>query len=225
VKKNELITMSLANAKDWKQKGQPIWVVRCLSNAIVNRISIALVNGESRESTLKMLFEDGFADDLAWYCEELTAVQAGIKSKKIPGSAIGGNYLALVLHHFARLLGRKGEEEILLAVATCSHSLTISTRLWQEYAAGLQAIAACERFSPKKFTKLKGQEPYWLPYLHLEACISNGTGVADAGRLVDDAFRNRNSDVTITDDQYEIEGSGSLPIRWDYRKECILSYR
>lgn len=217
--------MSLSNAKDWKQKGQPIWVVRCLSNAIVNRLSIALMNGDSRESTLKLLVEDGFVDDLAWYCEELAAVKAGIESKKIPGSAIGGNYLALVMHHFARLLGRKSEEETLLSVATCSDSMTISTKLWQEYGVGIQALTEGKQFTPKKLAKLKGQEPYWLPYIDLEASISRGAEIENAERVVDDAFRKRNSDASITDDQYEIEGSGSLPIRWDYRKECILSYR
>lgn len=222
--KNDVITMSLSNAMDWKQKDQTIWVVRCLSNAIVNRISFCLVNGGGRELTLKMLVDGGFLDELAWYCEELALVMTGIEAKKIPESAIGGNYVDLVFHHFARLLGRKTEEEFLLAVATCSHSLPISTKLWQEYAIGLQALTYGKQYTPKTIAKPKGQEKYWLPYLELEACVSNRTAFADAERLVDDAFMKRNLDMTITGDLYEIEGSGTLPIKWDYRKECILSY-
>ena len=73
--------------------------------------------------------------------------------------------------------------------------------------------------------KLRGQERYWMEYLHLIAAATHGLDdLTDALAKVDAAFAKRNTDKRIKDDNWATEGSGWLPVKWDYRREGLLRY-
>jgi hypothetical protein len=72
--------------------------------------------------------------------------------------------------------------------------------------------------------RLRGQEIYWIEYLNLIEAASHGRNVEDALDQVEQGFIKRNSDKRITDDNYETDGSGTHPVRWDYRRDSLMAY-
>ncbi len=72
--------------------------------------------------------------------------------------------------------------------------------------------------------RLRGQEVYWASYLNLIEAANNRRNLDEAISQVNQAFAKRNVDKKIKDDNYETEGSGSHPVKWDYRRDSLLAY-
>ena len=63
-----------------------------------------------------------------------------------------------------------------------------------------------------------------MSYLRLIEVECNGRNVDHAVAEIEKQFWLRNSDKTIKDDGYQIEGSGDCPVKWDFRRQSLLNY-
>jgi hypothetical protein len=62
-----------------------------------------------------------------------------------------------------------------------------------------------------------------MPYLHLISDMSYGRDKADALSEVERAFKARNQDKRLIDWR-SIDGDGKRPVKWDFRRQALLSY-
>ena len=72
----------------------------------------------------------------------------------------------------------------------------ISTRFWREYAQGMGSLVRCEPYKLPEL-KLRGQERYWVTYLHLIEAATFGKDLEGPKTMVKDAFASRNTDKRI----------------------------
>lgn len=126
------------------------------------------------------------------------------------------NHLSWVLQELT--LGKS-----LVANAERHDILKTSTRFWREYAKAMASLVRREQYK-SPVMKLKGQEEYWKVFLDFIESVSTGAPTAEILETVNRAFIKRNTDTTIHDDNYQTEGSGSYPVKWNYRRDSLLSY-
>jgi len=99
----------------------------------------------------------------------------------------------------------------------------VSTPFWYEYSLALESMVLGKGYCANEFQP-HGQEKYWMGYLRLIESASNGWPLDDAIAEIDRLFTIRNTDKSIKDDVYQIEGSGEYPAKWDFRRRGLLNY-
>lgn len=217
---------SVELAKGWEQKGQPVWVLRCLTSALMNYLSIAVEATSEPAIARDWLEGQGVPVLLKSYCQSMGNALGQVDKKKVPASVVGGAYSHIVFAHMCSLLGMVEEEGFLAAVAVRPDVADISTPFWQGYAKTFHALVSHEGLADAnewRGQEFRGQEKYWQGYfLLMTAAITKGD-VSAALRTVDELFPARNRDASISDDNYEIEGSGAHPVKLDFRKAALLA--
>ncbi len=221
--KMQVIQMSLKNAHDWEQKGEPVWVDSCLSMALMNLLSIAVEEYADHSSAAKWLLSNNVHSILRRSHENVTRIIDAVKAGRLPCSTIGGNYPYLVYAHLSWALQDYPIGESFVTIAERKDIAEISTPFWCEYARGMGSLIRGQPYEFRKL-KLRGQEQYWVSYLHLIETATNGRNVDELINAVNQAFVRRNLDKKIKDDNYETEGSGGHPVKWDYRRDSLLAY-
>ena len=99
----------------------------------------------------------------------------------------------------------------------------LGTPFWREYARGMGALANRGLYCAVQL-RPKGQEKYWMAYLHLIESVCNGQGIGDSVAAIEKQNVVRNNDKSVRDDAYQIEGSHSHPVKWDFRLHGLLRY-
>jgi hypothetical protein len=152
---------------------------------------------------------------------ERLAIEVG--AGRAPPSIYGGNYPHVVFAHLCWALDDFSGGEFFVSFAERLDIADISTQFWREYARGMGSLVRGEPYQLSEL-KLRGQERYWVTYLHLIEAVVSGNDLEGPKAGIRDAFARRNTDKRITDDSYETEGSGLHPVRWDYRLDSLLTY-
>jgi len=221
--RREYISSSLETAGNWRTKGDVGWEERCLSSALINYVAIAVLDCSNLEEAQSWFAAEDFSQTLLRRQDLLDQLIADVNAGRIPASVLGGNYPYLVFAHVTWALGEFGIGEQFATIAARPDVLELSTPFWQEYS---RAIGALIEGRPYTLGELatKGEEKYWRTYLKLIDRATNHQDISTAIAEIDDAFARRNSDKTIKDDAYEIEGSGGHPVRWDFRRDGLLNY-
>ncbi|HEY3899492.1 MAG TPA: hypothetical protein VGM54_12800 [Chthoniobacter sp.] len=214
------VEASIKIADNWQQKGEPTWVSKCVSSALMGYLQIALTEHAIPASGIAWLASRGVAALLERHLDTLQTLAADVQAGKRPGSVIAGNYPPLVFAHFAWCLDQRELGDAFVTFARNPHVNDLNTRFWQEYARGLVAVVSGVPYHPAE-TGLRGEEKYWAAYLPLFEAVSNSqdpqTAVAEIERL----FPIRNSDRKITD-AHQIEGSAHGPVKWNFRLTGLL---
>jgi hypothetical protein len=96
------------------------------------------------------------------------------------------------------------------------------TGFWWEFSVGLLCLTDRLHYE-FPVLKVKGYEHYLMPYLHLISDMSYGRDKADALSEVERAFKARNQDKRLIDWR-SIDGDGKRPVKWDFRRQALLSY-
>jgi hypothetical protein len=221
--KRRIIQRSLAVAASWERKGQPAWVSRCVSTALMNCLSLAVEEHYDADSAVAWLFDEDVPTLLSRHLDATAKLSADVDAGKLPGSALGENYHYLVFAHLAWLISDWGPSDAYVRIATRSDVLGISTRLWSEYARGVDLLSRGQEFRMSEL-RPRGQEKYWIAYLRLIEAASRSEPLDDTLVEIDRSFAARNVDKGIKDDAYEIEGSGEHPVRWDFRRRGLMNY-
>lgn len=218
---------SVALAKSWEQKGQPAWVLRCLTSALMNYLSVAVSSNVDVGGVCSSLQVHDVPTVLKDYCRNLQAVVTQVDQGKLPGSVIGGAYSHIVFAHLCSLAEMPEEEKLLCEIAVRPSTAEISTPFWQDYANMFSTLvsgkSATIRPHVLKADESRGQEKYWQGYILLMAAAVAGRDLSDALQTVDKLFADRNRDALISDDNYEIEGSATYQSKVDFRKEALLA--
>ncbi|MEO4049374.1 hypothetical protein AAFN46_20125 [Pseudomonas sp. CAU 1711] len=220
-KKIQSAVSSIEIAKNWEAKNQPAWVVRCLSSALMNYLSVAVCEVGQKEEACAWLRQNEVDKLLAKYSNSVRLVVSDVERGKLPASALGGAYSHLVFAHLSWLLNAPETGRFFASVGSLAEIVKISTPFWADYAKCFQALVSGKKLAVT-LGELKGQEKYWASYVALMSAAMSGDGLQRAIQVVDNSFAERNSDSSIADDSYEIEGSGQCPARWDFRKESLL---
>ncbi|MBB6429534.1 hypothetical protein [Algisphaera agarilytica] len=222
--KFKVIESSIANADSWERKGQPGWVCKCLSSALMNYLSVAVDECSDFEAGRQWLLEQNVDGVLSRYLVALTSVLSGVENGGTPESVLGGNYHHLVFAHLAWAIDRFDAADKLIQVANRAGVREISTPFWCEYSAAMNKLAKSSPYSKSGPMQCKDLESYWAIYLDLIEKMSKSESTTEALAKLDESFKKRNADKSIKDDHYEIEGSGQHPVQWDFRKETLNAF-
>lgn len=217
------VQTSLRTADDWQKKGQPAWVSKCLSSALLGYLKIAVTEHGDPASGVAWLTSQNISGVLQNQFDTLQVLGAEVTAGRLPSSVIAGNYHPLVYAHLAWCLEKFDLGESFVAFAERKDVGELGTPFWREYARGMGALVKREPYHPSQL-RLKGQEKYWMAYLHLIEAACNGRSVDDVVAELEKQFVARNNDKNIKDDAYQIEGSGNQPVKWDFRRQGLLSY-
>jgi len=222
--KDEFISIYLKSAENWQKKGNQPRLVDSLSSALLNYLSVAVCEYDNIESARVWMGEQDVPLLLSRLWTETERLIADIDAERVPGSVLGGNYTHLTVVHLGWVLREFELGECFAKCAVRSGVMEMSTVFWQEYAKAMMALVEGVEYRIGTSLPTSGQEKYWLNYLHL---IESATQRADMGialSRIDDAFTVRNTDHSINDDYYEIEGSGDQPVHWDFRRDSLIEY-
>lgn len=219
----ESIQTSLRIADDWDKKGQPTWVLKCLSSSLMGYLQLAVNEQPDAESGIDWLIHHNFREILSRYFATLKTVDAEVRLARLPSSVVAGNYYPLVYAHAAWCLNQIGLGESFATFAEREDIGELGTPFWREYARGLGSLIRQEEYHAKAL-RLRGQEKYWMTYIRLIEAASKRQPIKDAVAAIDEQFATRNRDTTIRDDAYRIEGSGGDPVKWDLRRHGLLNY-
>ena len=222
MQKIESAAAAIKAAANWEKKGQLAWVVRCLSTPLMNYLSLAVERYDDLASMRSWLQEQGVTDILAKYVHNLEMVASEVRSGKSPGAVLGGNYSHLVFAHMGSLLGVARQASFLGSVAVEEVVMEASTPFWNQYALTLDAWQRGSKPAPH-LGAVGGIEKYWTAYVAFMTAAANGEPLTPHIADIDRQFRERNADISITDDSYEIEGSGRHRVKLDFRKEALLA--
>ena len=227
--KLEIIRQSLEHARTWEGKGYDswrniAWSNKCISSALMNLLSIAAENFPKCSDAVTFLLENGTIPLLRRVYEQIERLIDEVDAGRIPSSTYGGNYPHLVFVHLSWAVQEFSLGEGFVAISERRDNAANSTPFWCEYARAMGALVRDLPFHVAKMRKLKGQEEYWVTYLYLIEAVSSSRSVEEALQNVDHAFIIRNSDNRIKDDGYEIEGSRAHPVRWDFRRDSLMTY-
>jgi hypothetical protein len=226
--KLEVIAGSLESARTWESKGTDswrniAWSNKSVSSALMNLLSIAVEDFSNHSDASTWLLENGALPLLRKAHEQIERLIAEVDAGRIPPSTYGGNYPHLVYAHVSWAVGDFSLGESFVAISERDENAKISTPFWCSYAKAMGALVHNVPYQTPKM-KLRGQEEYWIAYLYLIEDISNGRSGAKALQGIEHGFTERNSDIRINDDAYEIEGSGYHPVRWDFRRDSLIAY-
>jgi hypothetical protein len=217
------VQTSLRIADDWQKKGQPAWVSKCLSSALLGYLKIAVTEYGDPSSGVAWLASQNVVGVLQKQFDTLRALEAEVTAGRLPISVVAGNYHPLVYAHLAWCLEKFDLGCSFVAFAERKEVGELGTTFWREYARGMGALVKREPYHPSQL-RLKGQEKYWMTYLHLIEAARSGLKVDDVVAELGKQFAARNKDKNIKDDVYQIEGSGNRPVKWDFRRQGLLSY-
>jgi hypothetical protein len=220
--KLESATSGIEIALGWEAKNQPSWVVRCLQGSLVNYLSIVVCGKHSQVEAVTWLRQNRVDDVLKWHADSTGRLLMNVSEGKLPASVLGGAYGHIVLSHLASLLGLQTAARSYCDVSCRKDVAEISTPFWNTYAQALDALFEGKKFVAK-LGKLRGQERYWVNYLTLMNAVTSGDDLQPAFQAVDLSFGERNRDATISDDNYETEGSAKSPALWDFRKAALMN--
>lgn len=221
--KKDYIRSAIKNADAWHLKGEFARVASCLNGALMTATSVAVGEHLVASNAVSWLREGGIDGILGRYLDVTKALASQVDSGRMPSSVIADSFGYLICAHLAWALDQVEQGETYVGLAGRRDVLKLTTPFWREYVRGMESLVRREPYEPQ-FVKCRGQEKYWTVYLNLMRCATQGAGLGEAIREVDAAFLRRNSDGRITDDSYETEGSGLHPVRWDYRRDSLLSY-
>jgi hypothetical protein len=221
--KTEVIQMSLRNADTWQRQNNIVRANSCLSSALMNLLSIAVEQHSLHQDAIGWLSERNALSLLRRFYENLERLVAEVDSGRLPSSTYGGNYPYLVYAHLSWALNEFTLGERFVLVSEREDIGDISTPFWRVYSNGMGSLVRGKIFKVPEVS-LRGQEEYWVTYLYFIEVVSNGGSPEEALSRIDRAFAARNSDKRIKDDSYETEGSGNHPVRWDYRRDSLMSY-
>jgi hypothetical protein len=219
----ESVQTSLRTADDWLRKGQPAWASKCLSSALLGYLKIAVAEQSDPTAGVAFLASQDVANVLESQLNTLQALDVEVAAGRLPSSVIAGNYHPLVYAHMAWCLEKFNLGEAFVGFAERKDVGDLGTPFWREYARGMGALVRGESFQLGQL-RTKGQEKYWIAYLHLIQAACNGQNVDDVIVELDKQFAARNNDKNIKDDAYQIEGSGNQPVKWDFRRQGLLTY-
>ncbi len=211
-------------ADHWKKEGNILREESCVSDALMDYLAALVLDCDGIDDVRAAWSEDPrVSDTLLRHHRLLGEVVAKVDAGEVPNSVIAGNYPHLVFAHLAWALGEIEIGETYAKVASRDDVLDLSTPFWREYSRAVGCLVECQPYAMSDF-KSKGQEKYWLSYLRLIECATNHNDLEPTISEINDTFARRNADKTITDDAYEVEGSGLQPVRWDFRRDGLLSY-
>lgn len=216
-------TQSIQTAENWASKGQPAWVARCLHSALMNYLSIAVCETDSEATALEWLRRTGVGDLLSRYAVNVATIQESVRKGEMPASVLGGAYGHIVVAHLCCLLGVEDRGSYFVQLANAAEIQKITSPFWRTYAYCLEALYSGTSVPRKELKVARGQERYWNRYVSLMFVAMTDNGLQAELEAVDASFLERNSDASIKDDIYEIEGTAQCPARWDFRKSSILT--
>ena len=179
-------------------------------------------NGSPADGTSWLKGQD-VARVLQQQLDTLNVLSMDVATGRLPSSAIAGNYHPLVFAHMAWCLDMFSVGESFVAFAEGKDVGELGTPFWREYARGMGALVKRDPYCPSQL-RLKGQEKYWMSYLHLIEAVCKSQGIGDSVTEVERQFVARNNDKSVRDDAYQIEGSHSHPVKWDFRRQGLLCY-
>lgn len=130
-----------------------------------------------------------------------------------------GNYLLVAFSHFFAALEQ--HQRAYFFAQTAAEPTLFQTPFWAEYAKTLWAMIGGRSYAPV-FGKLKRIERFWSCYVDLMQAAMRRVGVDDALAEVDRQFTIRNSDMSLREDPYMIDGTGEFPLSFDFRKAGLM---
>lgn len=222
-KRQEYVAIYEQGATAKRAQGDLLGEQRSLSSLWLNYLAMAVVECGDVDEAQTWWATNAPATLLARYAEVTQECVAQVDAGVAPASTIAGNYPHLVLTHLAWALGDFPLGEQFAEIAVRPDVLPLCTPFWREYAHAIAALIAGRSYSAAAI-KLKGLEKYWHAYLPLIDAATNAQDLAAPLFEIDEAFRRRNADKRIQQDQYEIEGSGGHPARWDFRRDGLVRY-
>jgi hypothetical protein len=216
------IQKSVQTADDWHKKGQPAWVSKCLSSALMGYLQIAVNEQADPASGVAWLNAQGFSAILHRHCDTLQVLGDEVTAGRLPSSVIAGSYHPLVFAHAAWCIGAFSAGGSFAVFAERNDVVELSTPFWREYARGVGALLRRDGYHASNL-RLRGQEKYWMAYLRLIESACNDEPMETAENEIEKSFTMRNGDKSIKDDAYQIEGSGGHPVKWDSRRYGLLT--
>ncbi len=220
--KDEIICNSLRIARDWDKKENPNWSSRNYSTALFGMLSKVVQSHDNKNAGIAALVEEGAFDCLFAFLDSTRRLNEQVSSGNLPISVFGGNYHFLTFAHIATLLGQDQEALELLELSNKKEIAQLGTKFWRFYASSLWSLLSGEKFSFCEIKLRKGLEQYLISYVELMSALSKSENVDCILKKIDSNFTSRNADKKIRDDQFEVEGSAIVPVRWDFRKDAIL---
>ena len=188
-------------ADDWQAKNNPAWERNLRRAAVATALSEAVRMPE--------------ADGLAWLkdpkiahqLERLIAISPPAEDETTNRNALD---LALVI----------GRRDLVDPLRT--GALSSDNGLLMQYRVALNALLDRRPYRVPSKVNAKGWLATFVPHLKLAEALSTKGDVQKAVTEVDEAFAKRNRTKSMVDPEC-IDGDGSLPVKWDLRKQALFA--
>ena len=212
------LNIALEATRKWRGESNLAAENRSLSSVITAALRLAVTDHPDPPSGIATLHDLDCLEHLERMLDCNTRLCDSLLASGHPTGAVSHNITAT---HVALLLGNSDIARELLQPSLDSRVLNHFplTPFWRCYATALNGFVTRSAFATPDIT-LKGYEKHWMPYISLMAAMVNGTDTSDSIAAIDESFNKRNRDKRLTDWEM-IDGDGSAPVRWDFRKATI----
>ena len=192
--------------------------------AILSTLCVAVSKYQDVREGSEFLVNRKIVEHIRTYVRLLDPVCQKIKSKELnPDEA--DVYSSLTICHISWLMHEfdLGTRIVNLVSVPDIHV----TPFWREYRHAVCLLLSKNVYNWSEMRmrgKLKGQERYWKYYLDWISDITNKRDYGETVTSIKEAFRKRNQDKRIKDDNFRVDGSPFWTVNWDYRFESIQVY-
>ena len=220
--REKMAATSLATATDWRNKGHPRWELTCLSSSLMNFLGVAVERYPNAASGAAYLAAQNVGAILNRAAELDQQLHLSLQRDGQPTAGAVNNDVTLV--HIAWLVEQWPAADALLEI--CLDPLVRKyfplPTFWVEYSRAIECLRDKRQYEPA-FSKARGYEQYWVPYLSLISDLTNSRDSSTSRQEIKVAFQKRNLDKRLTDWRM-IDGDGKHPVQWDFREFSILRF-
>lgn len=217
----ESLKVTAKKAEEWAEKGEPVWVDRCLTSTILGFLSLAISETDDGDSALHFLEEHEVPRLLLMELKALKMLIRKVDVGDSSSSSIGGNYHYLVMAHIGIWLGLDDLAKQYLSIANREDVVELSISFWNEYAKAFSCLVHGKPYAKTVLVDSEGIERHWELYLNLMEVGSYSQEVVEE---IKRSFVQRNKSGSQSDDSYAIEGSVENPTKVDFRLLSLVMF-
>ena len=210
-------------AEHWKAKGSRSREASSIDSLLMNMLAVAVSKYSSAPEAAAWLVQEGIHDYWSRHLTLLEVMFSELLQGERPASSMAGGYTHLAQSAFAWALGDDETGERYVRLQADERILTLDTPFWREYCRAVQSLIDGHAYEPATL-KTRSYENFWVAYLELIACLTRQDDASDAVAEVDHMFHKRNTDKRLKTDAYEVEGSPTAQVSWDFRRDGLLAY-
>lgn len=217
------VTGALTAAKAWEAKNDSSWAYANYLSHVRGLLSLSLTSADTPGEGVDLFVARQGVESLEKCLFHLERLVASVKSKSFPASVIGGGYDIALCLQIEILLKRFDIEMRFLDFLCVEEIYSEESKFLRQYYDALDSFVRKKPFSALNI-KWTGYEKYWTYYLVFISDVTNGRDPSASVAKMAAGFKARNADKRLVERGLPIDGSGRVPVKWDFWGESLKKY-